>query len=113
VVEIDRVKWLAPWAPVPRDTARGLEAELAKEVAPGHQLFGLPAQAVARRLDTDDVLFLVPGNPGSDHYVVVHLTWRGVTETDTTWPVTERYQSFGQWVDTRMRTDHKDPDATR
>ena len=110
-MEIDRVNWLAPWGPVPRDTAGDLEEELAKEVAPGHLLFGLPAHAVARRGDTDDVLFLVSGN--SHRCAVVHLTWRGVTETDTTWPVTELYQSLGQWVDTRMRTDHSDPDATR
>lgn len=96
---------------MPPETAQGLEQELAKEVAPGHQLFGLPAHALGRRTDTDDVLFEVSAN--SHPYAVVHLTWRGTTETDTTWPVTELYRDLRDWVDTRMETDHRDPDATR
>lgn len=34
-----------------------MERELNRELSPGHPLFGLPVETLARRHDCDDVLF--------------------------------------------------------
>lgn len=92
------VALLEPWTAV--NNAQGLEAELARELLPGHRLNGRPGlRAVARRADSDDVLF------ASDTIVaVVHLTW--VKEPHPTQPPTEIYSSLEDFVSRRMNPDH-------
>ncbi len=68
------------WRPVDRAEATRLEAELARELSPGHVLRGRAYRAVARRDDRDDVAYEV--TPGG--LAVVHLTYR--VETAPTWP---------------------------
>jgi len=65
-----------PWQQL--GTSDALMSELHRELAPGHALFGVPLNAIARRLDSDDVL--VSLNDGSGRVALVHLTWRGKPE---------------------------------
>lgn len=92
------VALLEPWTAV--NNAQGLEAELARELVPGHRLHGRPGlRAVVRRADSDDVLFV------SDTIVaVVHLTW--AKEPDPTQPPFEIFSSLEDFVSRRMNPDH-------
>jgi hypothetical protein len=100
------VVWLPPWAPC----APGLEGELAREVGPRHPLAELAAVAVARRSDTDDVLFFLPNAPSP--LAVVHLTWSSTREPSP-WPATTFYTSLEDWIEHRMQPDYADPDLNR
>jgi hypothetical protein len=95
---IEDVALLEPWSAV--TNARGLEAELARELVPGHRLHGRPGlRAVARRSDCDDVLFL-----SETIAAVVHLTW--AKEPDPHHPTTEIFSSVEDFVGRRMNPDH-------
>jgi len=65
-------EWRDPWVPVSKDHAPLLKGELSRELPAGHALYGRHARAIARRLDRDDVLFLLDGGPC---VAVVHLTY--------------------------------------
>ncbi len=81
------------------ESAQSLELELSKELAAGHPLFGHRVRAVARRIDNDEVLFEVdsPNYP----YAMVHLTWSGKPESDPTWPSTQLFPAWEDWVERR------------
>jgi hypothetical protein len=99
-VRIEDVALLEPWAAV--TNAQGLEAELARELVPGHRLHGRPnLRAVARRTDCDDVLFV-----NDTIAAVVHLTW--AKEANASQPSTEIFASLEDWVGRRMEPDHDD-----
>jgi hypothetical protein len=98
---LEELDWLDPWRP----TAPGLEAELARELGPGHVLAGRRAIAVGRRVDNDDVLFLLPDGPAL--LAVVHLTWSGQREQRAEWPHAELYRSIDEFTERRMRPDHR------
>jgi hypothetical protein len=78
-------------------------AELAREVCCGHILFGAKVEAVALRVDRDDVLFEVQfaGMP----LAVVHLTWR--TESNPSRPTTKLFESWDHWVREEMIPAHE------
>ena len=64
-----------PWYPIESEgEARALEAELKREMAPTHRLFGKCCVAIATCCGTDDVLFEVDER-GAQKLIVVHLTW--------------------------------------
>lgn len=69
------------WRPVAGAEATRLEAELARELSPGHVLRGRVCRAVARWDDRDDVAYDV--TPGG--LAIVHLTYR--VESDPAWPM--------------------------
>jgi len=85
-----------PWQQL--GTSDALMSELHRELAPGHALFGVPLNAIARRLDSDDVL--VSLNDGSGRVALVHLTWRGKPETDVGFPRTAIYSSIAAFEST-------------
>lgn len=87
-----------PWHP----TTEPLHLELADEMSTDHLLSGKRAVAVARRLDTDDVLFSLPDGPAP--LAVVHLTWAG-RERSPQWPATELYRSVDDFITRRMLPD--------
>ena len=98
-------EWLEPWGPIEdSEVARALEAELAREMSPGHPLYQVPVVAVGTRSDTDDVLFQL--RDGSARVAVVHLTWRRAADTPP-WPVVSFFESEGVWAATGMWQDHQ------
>jgi hypothetical protein len=90
----ERFVFVAPWIRVDED-ARDLEEELRKEVPPGHILHGSVARAIARRNDSDDVLFKI--ELPNTRYAVVHLTWTGAPEPDPQLPYAEVFDTFQDW----------------
>lgn len=100
LADLRHLQWLEPWYPT---SSAGLEAELEKELSPGHPLFGSPAVSVGRRGDCDDVLFFLPHNRCP--LAVVHLTWSGCAE-NREWPRTTFYESVDAWVEGCMKLDH-------
>ena len=87
--ELREAVWPAPWAA----TDAPLHEELARETSARHPLAGRRAVAIARRADTDDVLFWLPDGPRL--LAAVHLTWR--RETDPEWPFTTLFDSVEAW----------------
>ena len=75
---MDRISWKSPWKSVIDKEAESLAAELRREVGNDHSLFGLDYRVVGRRVDTDDIILLLPSGPLS--FAVVHLTWSGKPE---------------------------------
>jgi hypothetical protein len=74
--------------------ARGLTAELARELTAGHPLYGLSAAAVARRIAQDDVLFELLD--GSGRVAEVHLTW--AANERPPWPHATVFESRDAWI---------------
>jgi hypothetical protein len=97
--EDNLVKWLEPWVP----TGLGAEKELEKEVGAGHVLFQRKCTPIARRIDRDEILFLVQNSDGL--HAAVHLTWSGKKELDTHFPKTILYQKLEDWL-VKMKKDH-------
>jgi hypothetical protein len=67
------LRLLTPWHPIDPAIAAIFEVEFALELGIAHPLSGIPANAIARRIDGDDVLFQLqlPVN----NYAVVRLNW--------------------------------------
>ena len=93
-----------PWMPIEEAFAAQAYKELVREVGPKHSLRGKKAEAVARRQDCDDVLFILEGGGCA----VVHLTFQGNEESDPRWPSTEIFSSIEEWRIKRMLPDHED-----
>jgi hypothetical protein len=91
------------WIPVSVETAAKLEAELRRELPRSHQLAGRSLRAVARRDNTDDVLFELATGEGP--VFCVHLTWS--VERKPPWPWTDRYDSITDFVE-RWPREHQD-----
>jgi hypothetical protein len=100
----DTFSFLEPWTHV-RQYASNLEKELHKETTQGHPLYARKVSAIARRNDSDDVLFEV--DSPDFRFAVVHLTCTGESEHDPRWPGTELFATFEDWIKNRMDPDHK------
>jgi hypothetical protein len=86
--------WPDEWIPLPEDEGKVLEQELRRELPAGHVLQMLRTRAIARRRRIDDVVF---ATSDSQHPVaVVHLTWKGGVEFDSSFPWTALYSSLQQ-----------------
>ena len=84
--------WHGDWSEVTSaNERRDLEEELARELSPGHVLYGVHATAMGRRWRRDDVLFVL----GDGRFAQVHLTRR--QESNRAWPSTDVYDSFEDW----------------
>jgi len=103
MAELKHVEWLAPWGP----TDPGLERELHRDIGSSqHPLHGRSAVAVARRSDTDDVLFFLPDGP--EPLAVVHLTWAEHPERRPEWPSTDFFASLTDWIERGMKVDARE-----
>jgi hypothetical protein len=99
------VEWLEPWTPTERMDSSYHESflrQLRLELAPGHELFGLPVKLVGRG-NGDDALFSVLD--GSNRVATVHLTWAKNPER-LPFPLTTIYQDFAHFTEARMRPEH-------
>ena len=96
------INWVRPWEPV--DEGGSLEAELRRELIEGHPLFGIPATAVACRIDCDDVLFRT--SDADCPFAVVHLTWSASKTKHKDWPWTQCFSSLQEWIEECMKVEH-------
>jgi hypothetical protein len=94
-MEPSDLKFLAPWERV--EEGHQLITELYKELPEGHILEGKMVEPIARRLDQDDVLFLVKEE--KIQYALVHLTWTGHQEKDKKWPHAVLYPDLETWIE--------------
>ena len=98
------LKWLPPWQRL-EGTSDEFVAELQRELPSQHVLRGLSAIAVARRPDSNEVLFITddPIAP----LALVRLTWAGPIESDPRRPSTTLYKNWRDWADRCLRPDHE------
>ena len=59
---------------------------------------------MARRFDSDDVLFLLIEHPAP--LAVVHLSWTGRPERNADWPHTTFFDSLEDFIEKCMKPDH-------
>ena len=102
--DTDQIAWRGPWESSAPDSASHSEAELQRELCPGHVLFGCQARALGHRRDCDDVLFGIV-HP-SARYAVVHLTFQ--RETRPEWPSTKLFATLEEFVQLRLLPDAED-----
>jgi hypothetical protein len=89
-----------PWGAFTDENMRvSFEAQLRREVGPGHLLDGIDVHAIARRYDRDDVLFALDRGG----WAIVHLAW-GETSHDPRWPTTSLFATKDD-VDARIAAD--------
>ena len=86
------MKWPLNWEPVAPGAKQALEAELRREVTPGHLLYSVPVEAIARRVDCDDGLFAVAG---ASAVAVVHLSYS--PQIEPLWPDTQVFDNLAHW----------------
>jgi hypothetical protein len=81
-----------PWIRVTSGAALGrqLLAELQRELAPGHSIYGRQAHAIARCCGCDEVVFALEEN---GTFALVHLTWSGHPDVPP-WPHTTVLPTF-------------------
>jgi len=101
-MNLSDMAFLEPWIAAGSDAA-ALEAELKREVGSDHPLRSRRVQAVARRQDCDDVLFITLDAPR--FVAVVHLTWGGRVEPRQ-FPRATIFPTFEEWIERGMNVDH-------
>jgi hypothetical protein len=99
------IEFKEPWIAV-GEYASNLVHELEREVSQNHPLWNKRVQAIAQRMDSDDVLFVIEHEDGTPQYAVAHLTWSGERESNPSTPDTERYNTLEEWIRDRMTPDH-------
>jgi hypothetical protein len=100
-----KIDFVEPWIAVSEYTEKFVK-ELHREVGEHHVLWARMVDPIAQRIDSDDVLFEVKDEP--PYYAVVHLTWRGIRETDSRWPDTTLFSNLEEWIRDRMLSDHRE-----
>lgn len=108
------MEWLAPWEAFPDVQLRtegeftGYDLELVREVGPKHPLFPYKNLAIpiGVRCDCDDRLYWIPDR--QHPFVVVHITWAGKAQQESSdHPTAEFYSSFEDWRNRCMKSDHQ------
>ena len=95
--------WILPWKAISANGRDAYRLEVSLEVTPGHPLFGVRVTPLARRCDSDDVLFELHHHPAQ--LAVVHLTFTGAPERKLHWPAITLYKDLQHWVTRRMMPD--------
>lgn len=83
------------WYLCDEEEQRSRQAELSREVTPGHALHGRTCHAIAQDSASDDVLFACE-SPGP-LLALVHLTWRNDGAETPPWPWTTLFASADAW----------------
>ena len=91
-----------PWVVV--EDGAALVKQLKREAAPGHPLYGVAVEAIAWRLDNDDVLFKTQ----EQQLAVVHLVWSEHPQDPPDWPWTVFYSDLDHWVSECLMPDSKE-----
>ncbi|BDD03903.1 hypothetical protein [Aureibacter tunicatorum] len=100
------IEFLQPWYRIEESNrSKALENELRKELSPEHQLFNNELKAIAKREDTDDVLFQFDN---SERYAVVHLTWKNKNEKNHNYPRTEIFEHWTDLYENRILFDYRE-----
>lgn len=95
-----RSNWPHPWQAVVEGAP--LVRELRREMCEAHCLFDRNLDAIAKRADSDDVLFSIDGGLGG--YALVHLTYR--IETQAIWPHTALFGSLDEFFLAHEQSDN-------
>lgn len=103
LMELDSPLSLDPWHSLSLDRASAFEAEIQRELSPGHPLHAVKLSALAHSDRADDVLFRLD----NDRVVHVHLTWSGKRESPS-WPSHRIYPTLDAWREQIMLPDHGD-----
>lgn len=85
-------------------TDQSLISQLEREISSNHILFDKKVETLARRLDNDDVLFLVEDSS----FVVVHLTWSNNSHNDGRFPISEKYDSWEDLYENKILKDKEE-----
>ena len=101
-----QVELLTPWEPIDPDNSDRFEDEYAVEIGKGHPLYGVPAKAIARRIDQDEVLFRLLRH--LCEFAVVHLTWSGRPEDAPSWPACQIYVDARDLMEACIRPAHEE-----
>ena len=102
---MENIEWLEPWAEIQTDRRKPFEAQLKREVQPGHLLYQVEVNAVAQRFDCDDVLFALVNHVHA--LAVVHLTY-STSQASSQWPRTQFFDNIQDWVENCMKPDNQD-----
>ena len=100
---------LTPWEPIDSAASAKFEDEYAVEIGKAHPLYGVPAKAIARRVDRDAVLFQLLRHLCD--YAVVQLTWSGREESDPARPACQIYADDGDLMEQCIRPTHQEYEA--
>jgi hypothetical protein len=96
LADIEEFEWFGTWAAVTNDVERQfLETELTTTLHQQHILYKRPITTLARRSDSEDVLFLVRGN-GLIELAQVHLTYSSERTPDE--PACTIFVSLEAWM---------------
>ncbi len=108
--DVAEIEFSEPWhrvaardVPYWRRVLFGRSPQLVREVGPLHPLFRFRKDAIpiARRSDTDDWLYFLPGN--AEHPLVcVHLTYSRNDYFSRLWPATDFYSSLAEWQESQL-----------
>ncbi|MCW7541470.1 hypothetical protein OOT46_27040 [Aquabacterium sp. A7-Y] len=100
------MEWLEPWSSTEgmEDTyRRAFSDQLAKEISPGHELYGKQVRLIARG-NGDDALFELLD--GTGRVAEVHLVWQG--RQTPPWPSSAIFPSLEDWRMARMIPEHRE-----
>jgi len=93
---MDIIQFKAPWKKVESDIEKQqIILELNKEINSTHVLNGKTVTPIAKRIDTDNIIFLI----SNGLFALVHLTWSGKQETDNNFPYTEFSSNIYELLD--------------
>ncbi len=98
------IDWPLPWHLILEGKVDDRTAtELYSEVGKQHVLYGIKVRPVARRQDSDDVLFQLLDDSG--RFAIVHLTYAQHPEADPQWPGTDLYSDWAAFETNRLQPD--------
>jgi hypothetical protein len=98
--DLAAVAWLEPWTLLAPSNRDAFETELRRELDESHSLHSRDARAYLRRIDCDDVLFIL-SRPVE--LAVVHLTYTKHPPDQPPWPRTEICDQVWRFVDRTLR----------
>jgi hypothetical protein len=104
--ELLEIEWLDPWWSTDIETESYRQTflwQLKGEVAPGHELFGIPVRMIGKRDGNDDTLFELLD--GSGRVAEVHLVWSSGSQPPP-FPLSRIFANLEVWKRERMEPDH-------